>query len=32
MKKNSRSFFLNNYQIDEIANRYYNEIIINDVK
>ena len=32
LKKNSRSFFLNNYQIDEIANRYYNEIIINDVK
>ena len=32
LKKNSRSFFLNNYQIDEIANRYYNEIIINDTR
>jgi hypothetical protein len=32
LRKNSRSFFLKNYQIDDIANRYYKEIILSDVK
>jgi len=30
LKENSRRFFLKNYQIDDIANRYYNEIILSN--
>lgn len=32
LKINSRSFFLENYQIEDIANRYYKEIILSHVK
>jgi glycosyltransferase involved in cell wall biosynthesis len=30
LRKNSRNFFLLNYQIDDIAQRYYNEIILSN--
>jgi glycosyltransferase involved in cell wall biosynthesis len=30
LSKNSRNFFLMNYQIDDIAQRYYNEIILSN--
>jgi hypothetical protein len=30
LSKNSRDFFLMNYQIDDIALRYYNEIILSN--
>ena len=30
LSKNSRNFFLMNYQIDDIAQKYYNEIILNN--
>jgi hypothetical protein len=30
LRENSRNFFLMNYQIDDIAQRYYNEIILSN--
>ena len=30
LRENSRNFFLLNYQIDDIAQRYYNEIILSN--
>jgi glycosyltransferase involved in cell wall biosynthesis len=30
LSNNSLDFFLNNYQIDDIANKYYNEIILSN--